>query len=160
MAASCSESYLVRVTQNPPDPQNAILVYTSPTSPTAPSVPVNAISVTSSKTICFSEATASTVKNLVLSVDDCGNCIKPGDWDSTAKVLAVQFNGPGGLLQLKAISPTGVETRTSTNPPGIQGGRPIIRYPPYIFILMTLALLAVVAIVFVYKRVSRERAMP
>ena len=160
MTTSCNESYLIRVNHNPPNTQNAILVYTSPTSPTTPSMPVNTISVLFSKTLCFSEATASTVKNVVLSVENCGNCTMPGVWDSAGKVLVVQFNGPGGDLGLKAVTVAGVETRASSNPPGIQGGRPIIRYPPYLFVAIGFALLAVVVIVYVYKRLSRERTVP
>ena len=152
MTVKCDINYLVRVTKAPPDPQNALLIYSVPT-PGNLSAPVNTISVIASKYLCFTEDPASTVKNLVLSVDSCENCTKPGDWDNTAKILSVHFSGPGGALLLDAASLGGAQQRASQNPPGIEGGRPIIRIPPYLFVAVGLALLAIVVIgYYAYKR--------
>lgn len=132
---ACKINYYVRVTQQPPDAYNAVLIYTAPPpANTAPvsSNPVNEIPFSGTTTLCFSEDPASTVKKIHIDVDSCGGlCDLPPTWQN--QVMAVVVHSPsigsgGPPLLLKAQeTTTSIWHYASTNPPGIDGGRPIIR---------------------------------
>ena len=126
---TCSLNYYVRV----PD-TSKVLLYTAPTpTNTAPvsSSPVNEIPFAGGATICVSEDPNSTVKKLRIDMDQCPNCTLPATWQNQVMSIAAHAPsiGSGGGVFLLKVQPngTGPWYYAANNPPGIDGGRPIIR---------------------------------
>ncbi len=127
-----SYTYLVRVTTNPPDQYTGVFVYTNPPVGSTPGASkiVQSFSFSGTRTLCFKEDPASTVKNLVIAIDQCSAsaCALPGVWNAGTFMISVSapsIGSDGGALLLQATS--GAITYKASNNPVIDGGRPIIR---------------------------------
>jgi hypothetical protein len=135
MACTSSFSYYVRVNKVPPDAQEGVLLYTKPptgsTGGTLVSKPVSDITFSGKTMLCFSEDPSSTVTGLHIDIAQCANCQLPPVWDGQVMMVVASAPSPGsggGALALKAQEMgTGTWHSALTNPPGIDGGRPIIR---------------------------------
>ena len=164
MACTPSLSYYVRVNKVPPDTQEGVLLYTKPppgsTSSTSVSKPVSEITFSGTTMLCFSEDPSSTVKGLHLDVAQCGNCQLPPTWDG--QVMSVVASAPsagssGGALVLKAQEiVTGTWHSALTNPPGIDGGRPIIRNTFGQGIVLVAIALVAIGVIYMFARLAKN----
>jgi len=158
MACKPELSYLVRVNKVPPDANEGVYLYTTPTTSSTGSTskPVNAISFSGTVQLCFREDPASTVKGLHLDIAQCPMCQLPPVWDAQAMMVTATAPSPGssgGGLFLKAQEMvSGTWHSALTNPPGVDGGRPIIRNTFGQGIVFVAIALVAIAVIYVFAR--------
>ncbi|HEY6894770.1 MAG TPA: hypothetical protein VI258_11420 [Rhodanobacteraceae bacterium] len=158
MACKPELSFLVRVNKAPPDAYDGVYLYTTPSTTTAggASKPVNAITFSGSAQLCFREDPASTVKGLHLDIAQCPMCQLPPVWDGQAMTVNATAPSPGssgGGLFLKAQEIAGGTWHSAlTNPPGIDGGRPIIRNTFGHGLMFVAIAIVAIAVIYVFAR--------
>ena len=157
MSCKSEDSYLVRVLTKPTDSKDAVLIYTAPVAGSSkPARVVDGFAFAGTRTLCFKEDPASTAKGLTISLVEnrCKACSNP-NWGGD-KVLSVDVSPPlfgdGGELLLKAVSADNRTYTAETNPPQINGGRPIIRNPFGFVIVATVVAVVLVTCVVIMKR--------
>jgi hypothetical protein len=158
MACKSELSFLVRVNKVPPDAHDGVYLYTTPTTSTtgSTSTPVNVIPFSGTEQLCFREDPASTVKGLHIDIAQCPMCKTPPVWDGQVMMVAAAAPSPGssgGGLFLKAQEMAGGTWHSAlTNPPGIDGGRPIIRNTfGQALVFIAIAIVAI-AVIYVFAR--------
>lgn len=165
---NCDYTYLARVTPTTLLPAPSVYIYTTPTTSTnGVSKLVTGFTFSGMKTLCFKEDPASIVHNLTIGLDSCPAC-SLHEWDSATKTFWAQVNGPllstsdGGPLLLNATA--GTLQYHAPNNPGIDGGRPIIRGPLDITVVVIVVGIAILAGILIWKLRTRfempEKTLP
>lgn len=130
MACKPDLSFLVRVNKVPPDTSEGVLLYSTPTTGSTGSTsrPVNEIRFSGGAMLCFREDPNSSVTGLHIDIAQCPTCQLPPTWAGQVMMVNASAPSAGSGIVLKAQEmSTGTWHSAINNPPGIDGGRPIIR---------------------------------
>lgn len=120
----------------------------------------NTVTLRNGSPLCFIEDRTpghSAIQNFKIEVESCSIC-KNVVWDPGTKQLSMTVSpniGAGNNMLLKATA-DGSTYLASTNPPGLDGGRPIIRNTFDTFILVAVLVAVTLVVGYAVYRWMRE----